>query len=127
MVSLTSTMAVGRSLQADGAGDLVAASLVRRRTEDQIIIERESVGGKRLGSVDEEIAEVDVVMGTGHRDPPVPLCHQPVDRGLGHAFEIEIEPGLADIGQAAAERNERDLALRQKVEARVDAAWSRTG
>ena len=64
----------------------------------------------------EDMAEVDVAVWAADGNPPMPFRHQALQRIFRHAFEIEVVPGLADIGLASAKRNEGDLGPVQKFE-----------
>jgi hypothetical protein len=83
-------------------------------------IELEPVPGEdHPAMVFEYVAKIDVAMGPADRNPAMPLGDQPFQRILGHAFEVQIVPGLADIGLASAKRDEGDLRLVQELEAGI--------
>ncbi len=46
----------------------------------------------------------------------MPLGYQAINARPRHALEIEVEPGVADVGQAAPQCDEGNLALGQIVD-----------
>ena len=68
----------------------------------------------------EDEAVVDVARGDAERDPAVPEVHEPGDGLARDPLEVEVDPGVRAAGEAPSQRDERDAALHQHVDASVD-------
>ena len=104
----------------------IAARLVRRGADDEAGIEGDATGGKRVTvAVDQHVTEIDVVSVRHDCDASMAFFRQPVHGRLGHALEVKIVPGMAPVGEAAAECDEGDMPIRQQVDAGVVALRGR--